>query len=250
MENSNLPFMAELTTLASKRLTGRLSLQKRDGTELNLFVETGKLVHAQFGWTFGMAAMQEAITWRNYSTSFTLGIAAPVRSLSDEDRSKIEQGLGQMVEETKYAMNVTNGYYYAESQTSAEINEYETRVLTNANGNSFSEMLALTELNTASLEQLLKQLLQKKLLRVEKTPATPERLKALRLRKKEPKSKGILGVFGKKTIELTDLEFRVYDLLNGAMTLWDIHLNSGLSRDEIWEAYISLEKRDLVEKLT
>ncbi len=240
--------MAELASIAAKRLTGRLRLQKRDGTELNLFLEAGKLVHAQFGWTFGMAAIQEALAWRNYTTAFTAGIAAPIKSLSDEDRSKLEQG--QIIEETKYNLSTTEGYYYAESHTRLELSEYETRVLANANGNSFAELLTLTELNTATLEQLMKQLLQKKMLRIEKTPATPERLKAMRLRKKEPKSKGILGVFGKKTIELTDLEFQVYDVLNGAVSLWEVHLNSGLSRDEIWEAYVALKKRDLVENLS
>ena len=248
MDNSNSSVMSEMTQEVAKRRSGRLRIQKRDGAELNLFFEAGKLVHAQVGWTFGLAAVQEVLTWQNYTVVFTAGIAAPIRSIGDEDRAKLEQG--SVVEETKYSVPVKlDGYFYAEKHTTAELSDFEARVLANANGTSFEDLLSLTEFNLSTLENLIKQLMAKKLLTVEKSPATPERLKGLRLRKKEPKAKGLLGMFGKKPVELTDLEFQVYDVLNGAVTLWDIHLNLGLAREQVWEAYVSLKKRDLVENL-
>ncbi|MEY4532127.1 MAG: hypothetical protein RLZZ156_2850 [Deinococcota bacterium] len=248
MNNPNSSLMSEMTQEAAKRRTGRLHIQKRDGAELNLFYDAGLLVHAQFGWTFGLAAVQEALYWQNYTISFTEGVAAPIKSMGAEDRAKLEQGL--VVEQTKYSVPVKlDGYFYAEKSTTTELSDFEARVLANANGTSFDDLMALTEFNLTTLEGLIKQLMTKKLLTVEKSPATPERLKSLRLRKKEPKAKGLLGMFGKKPVELTDLEFQVYDVLNGAVTLWDVHLNLGLAREQVWEAYVSLKKRDLVENL-
>jgi hypothetical protein len=248
MNNSNFNLISEVAQEVTKRRTGRLRVQKRDGAELNLFYDTGKLIHAQFGWTFGLAAVQEALNWQNYTVVFTEGVAAPIKSIGDEDRAKLEQG--SVVEETKYSVPVKlDGFFYAEKYTTAELSDAEARVLTHANGTSFEDLMTVTEFNVSTLEGLIKQLMTKKLLTVEKSPATPERLKGLRLRKKEPKSKGLLGVFAKKSVELTNLEFQVYDVLNGAVTLWDVHLNLGLAREQVWEAYVSLKKRDLVENL-
>jgi hypothetical protein len=250
MNNPVLPMMSELARIQSNRQSGRLRLQKRDGAELNLFFENGFLVHAQYRWTFGIAAFQEALTWHNYTTVFADGIASPIQSISEEDRLTLEQGSG--VTETKQnSMPVTfEGYFYAQKHTASELNEFEVRVLTHSNGINFTDLQSLTEMSGSTLENLIRQLIQKKVLTVEKSPCTPERLKALRLRKKEVKSKGLMGLFGKKSIELTELEFQVYDMLNGAVTLWDVHLNLGLAREQVWEAYVALKKRDLVENLS
>ncbi len=249
MNNPVSQIMSELTRIQSNRQSGRLRLQKRDGAELNLFFEHGFLVHAQHGWTFGVAAFQEALTWHNYTTVFADGIASPIRSISDHERLSLEQGSD--LSQTKQSIPVTfDGYFYAQKHITSELNEFEVRVLTHSNGTAFSDLMNLTEMSSSTLENLIRQLIQKKVLVVEKTPCTPERLKALRLRKKEIKSKGLLGLFGKKSIELTDLEFQVYDMLNGAVTLWDIHLNLGLAREQVWEAYVALKKRDLVENLS
>jgi hypothetical protein len=248
MNNSNFNLMSELTQEGSKRRTGRLRVQKRDGAELNLFFDAGKLVHAQFGWTFGLAAVQEALNWQNCIVVFSEGVAAPIKSMGDEDRAKLEQG--SVIEDTKYSVPVKlDGFFYAEKHTTADLSDFEARVLAHANGTSFEDLMVLTEFNLATLEGLIKQLMTKKLLTAEKSPATPERLKALRLRKKEPKSKGLMGMFAKKNVELTNLEFQVFDVLNGAVSLWEVHLNLGLTRDQVWEAYVSLKKRDLVESL-
>ncbi len=249
MSNQTSNLVSELAQEQAKRRTGRLRLQKRDGAEINLFFEYGTLVHAQHGWTFGLPALQEALAWHNYSLDFVEGVPAPLKSITEADRNKLQSG--STIEEKKFEVPTKlDGYFYAEKHTSTDLSEFEARVLTHANGTTFEDLLANTELNVATLNSIIKQLMQKRLLFTEKSPCTPERLKALRLRKKEPKTKGLLGLFGKKNIELTDLEFQVYDVLNGAVTLWDVHLNLGLAREQVWEAYTALKKRDLVENLS
>lgn len=47
--------------------------------------------------------------------------------------------------------------------------------------------------------------------------------------------------------EVTELELQVYEVANGALTLWDIHLHLKISREQVWEAYSALLRLDLLE---
>ncbi len=246
--NSTSSLLSQIQQLQSQRKTGRLRLSKRDGTDINLFFEGGTLVHAQHGWTFGVPAFQEASKWHDYETNFTSGIPTPLRSINPGDISDIASVASDNSSKYEVPKQLT-GYFYAEKHTTTDLSTLEVDVLAHANGNSFEDLLIQTQQNPTTLAATIKQLTQKRLLSIEQSPCTPEQLKALRLRKKEVKAKGLLGMFSKKNIELTDLEFKVYDVLNGAVSLWDIHLNLGLAREQVWEAYTALKKRDLVENL-
>jgi hypothetical protein len=91
----------------------------------------------------------------------------------------------------------------------------------------------------------MKNLLDQSLIRTEFSPSTPKALRAIKPQHLE--SKGFFAPKPKLKLErLSNLELSVYDQIDGGRTLWDIRVNLGISRQEVWTAFHRLLEGGLV----
>jgi hypothetical protein len=128
-------------------------------------------------------------------------------------------------------------YFYSSPIPSGlQLDTLTLEIVNKADGVSFEELVQDTRSNNDAVALAIKNLLDYNLMRTESSPSTPKTLRFVQPFLKE--EKGFLRAKPKlKLEELNDLELRVFDQINGGRTLWDIRINLGITRQEVWAAY-------------
>jgi hypothetical protein len=225
-----------LRVLCNLGQAGVLRLRPKD--EARVYIADGTVTHAAFGQLRGMQALSEIATWKNDIFRFETGLTSQEINIA----LPLSQILGKMTDviETKTLSSSQSAgvmYFYSSPvPQQIKLNPLALELVTHADGNSFEELVALTKSSNDLVAVQLKNLLDLNLVRTEFSPSTPKVLRSIKPQHTE--SKGFFAAKPKLKLEqLTRLELSVYDQIDGGRTLWDIRVNLGISRQDVWAAY-------------
>jgi hypothetical protein len=216
--------------------TGHYKLEF-EGSEINLFLEQGLLVHAQYKWIFGLEALLMALSWEGATADFIAGVVSPVHFLkigADE--------LGQHIEESRkikrfaFPDDLSKAYFCASMlPQGVQVLASDKTVYALCEARTLSEIARAADMNHNQIEATLKYLLSQEWVYVDENPAHPDRLKRVLPSVRPQPPANIFGFFKKSKIQsLSELERSVFDLLNGGISLWDIVKQLGLSSQQVW----------------
>jgi hypothetical protein len=243
-----------IQALSNSGQSGRLRIRPAD--EARLFFLSGRIVHAEYRSLKGVSVLYEIFSWRNDAFRFDAGelpkeqtITMPVAQLLLTVSEFADLKTATSISNTDNS-GPTRYYGLPVPPGTLDISALETRLIGLANGSTLDELTEATGANTVEIARALKHLIDRQLVRLEDQPWTPQALKAITPRyvrdneRAPQKGGGLLGaLFGgkKKPLALTEMEWKVYDAIDGRRTLWDIRVNFNLSREDVWKAYQKLE---------
>jgi hypothetical protein len=249
-----------IQALSNSGQSGRLRIRPAD--EARLYFLSGRVVHAEYRTIKGISVMYEVFGWRNdlfrfdagelpKEQSITMPVAQLLLTVSEFSDLKSATSVTSSTSSGGESGGPTRYYGLPVPPGTLDISPLETRLIGLANGSTMDELATVTGAGTVEIARALKHLLDRHLLRLEDQPWTPQALKAITPRyvrdNERAPQKGAAGLLGglfggkKKPLALTEMEWKVYDAIDGRRTLWDIRVNFNLSREDVWKAYQKLE---------
>jgi hypothetical protein len=231
----NVDIVNLLRVLCNVGQSGLLRLRPKD--EARIYVEGGTISHAAYRNLRGLEALNEIATWTNDAFGFEQGLTSPDSNIV-LPLTQILSKMGEVIE-AKTTGNQSGGVMYFYSlpiPQGFQPTALGLEIIKRADGTSFEELVQLNNTSTDAVARELKSLLDQNLVRTEFSPSTPKALRGIKPQHLE--SKSFFALKPKLKLEqLSPLELSVYDQIDGGRTLWDIRINLGISRQEVWNAF-------------
>jgi Domain of unknown function (DUF4388) len=231
----NVDIVNLLRVLCNIGQSGLLRVRPKD--EARVYIENSTISHATYRSLQGMEALNEIATWRTDDFGFEQGLTSPEINIA----LPLPQILSKMGEVIEASTNGTPSsgilYFYSlPIPQGVQPSSLGLEIIKRADGTSFEELVQLTNTNTDAVAREVKNLLDQNLIHTEFSPSTPKALRSIKPQHQE--NKGFFARKPKLKLEqLSNLELSVYDQIDGGRTLWDIRVNLGISRQEVWNAF-------------
>jgi hypothetical protein len=231
----NVDIVNLLRVLCNVGQSGLLRLRPKD--EARIFIADGTVVHASHRTLRGLEALNELATWTNDAFVFEQGLTSPEINVA-LPLTQILSKMGEVIEaKTRNSQSAGVMYFYSlPIPQGIHLSPLALEIIKCADGTSFEELAQQTNTSTDAMARELKSLLDQNLIRTEFSPSTPKALRGIKPQHFE--NKGFFAPKPKLKLEqLSTLELSVYDQIDGGRTLWDIRVNLGISRQEVWNAF-------------
>jgi hypothetical protein len=235
-ELSTVDVINLIQVLCNTGQSGTLRIRPHD--EAKIHIGNYNVLFATYQDLRGLQALTEIATWRKDEFRFETGVASSSVNI-DLPLTTVLLKMSEAVDVRKLtdATGSSEMYFYSSPIPSGlQLDTLTLEIVNKADGVSFEELVQDTRSNNDAVALAIKNLLDYNLMRTESSPSTPKTLRFVQPFLKE--EKGFLRAKPKlKLEELNDLELRVFDQINGGRTLWDIRINLGITRQEVWAAY-------------
>jgi hypothetical protein len=230
----NVDIVNLLRVLCNVGQSGLLRLRPKD--EARIYVEGGTISHVAYRSLRGLEALNEIATWTNDAFRFEQGLTNPEINIA-LPLTQILSRMGEVIEAKTNSQSSGVMYFYSlPIPQGLQPSPLGLEIIKRADGTSFEELVQLTNTSTDAVAREIKNLLDQNLIRTEFSPSTPKALRGIKPQHLE--SKGFFAPKPKLKLEqLNNLELSVYDQIDGGRTLWDIRVNLGISRQEVWNAF-------------
>jgi hypothetical protein len=217
-------------------------LRIRPGDEARVFFDGSRVVHAEYRQMRGMDAIFEVMKWKDDRFKFEAG-----RNTADRSVHMPVESLLLAAAEYLDNVNATGAmgprvYHRTVVPLHTPMEPLERKIMDAASGVTLEDLISTTNEPPADVARTLKRLLDKHWLRSEEVSFTAEMLARTIPRKANTSSTtggfSISGLLRSRTEPVLDAaEKRVLAAVDGRVSLEDIRVAAGFSREQVWLAY-------------
>jgi hypothetical protein len=225
--------------LASAGAPGALRL--RPGDEARLFFEHGRVVHAEYRQSRGMDVIYEVMKWKDDRFKFETGRTTTERSIHMPVESLLLAAAEYLDNVNATGALGPRVYHRTVVPLHTPMEPLERKIMDSASGVTLEDLIRQSNEAPADVARTLKRLLDKRWVRSEEVAFTAEMFRTTVPKRASTNSSGTFSLGGlmrsRSEPALDAVEKRLLTAVDGRVSLEDIRLSAGLSREQVWIAY-------------